>query len=113
MTMLEKLRWKSSVPDLTQEVAELALEEAEQTIKNYCHLEYIPSELEQTKLNIAADICRIRYCTSQRISGGIVKSITAGDTSYTIDVPEEQNQRMNDILTQYQTELNAYRKLRW
>lgn len=85
-------------------------EEAEETVKNYCNINEIPSGLQKITCRIAIDIYR---GTSQGDEGGLsVSSITEGDISISFRKDVEESS-IDNILSRYKTFLNRFRKVRF
>lgn len=96
---------KDDEPDL---YVEFALENAEEVIRNYCHIEEIPTGLSTTVLRMAADI----YRNEQMGSVGVprsVSSVTIGDTSTSFST--SATEFSESIMKNYKAVLNRYRKV--
>lgn len=94
------------------DIAEFALNKAEDLIKNYCHITSIPAELERLCISIAVDIFRSGFYGNANIPA-FIRSIDLGDTKTTYE-----NQAKKEIkddtafLIPYLSQLKAFRKLR-
>lgn len=90
---------------------EFALENAEETVKNYCHVDEIPAGLSTTIFRMAMDI----YRNEQPGSAGVpmdVKSISEGDTSTSFGTVSTDGYGQS-LLKAYQKQLNNYRRVRF
>ncbi len=101
-----------NIPTATQA---LAMNEAEQLIKNYCNRDFVPWQLNYTWANMAHDIIKARYSTySGDIPEHEIASIKAGDMTITRSADTIAHRVNVDELTKiYATELNHFRKFRW
>lgn len=90
-------------------LTEFALENAEEIIKNYCHIDTIPEGLSTTLLRMAADVYR-----TEQYGGGeapaVIKSITEGDTSTSYDTAETAAYA-ESVLKNYKAQLRRYRRV--
>lgn len=85
------------MPECDPEVRETFLDMAQEDILNFCNLEAVPQELEDTQVKIA-----LKYFNRWGKEGAL--SYSEGG----------QSQAYDDILTQdIKKSLYAYRKLRW
>lgn len=87
---------------------EFVLENAADTVKNYCHIDEIPKELETTVLRMAIDIYRNEQTGSSSVPQS-VSSVQIGDTrtSFSTSVTEFSESIMKD----YRAVLNRYRRV--
>lgn len=85
-----------------------ALDNAEETVKNYCRIEEIPPGLYTTVFRIAADIYRNEQLGSVNTPQN-VKSISAGDTSTTFS--SFGTEFSESIMKNYKSVLNRYRRI--
>lgn len=90
---------------------DLAIGEAEQVIKNYCTLSYIPGELVFVWANMAPDILAKDAAVSEDGGlphcGEVLTSVSVGDTSYGFASKEN---RLAKIRDDYAGQLNRFRK---
>lgn len=109
-TRMETLKSLLGITDGEKDgMLEFALNDAEETVKNYCNLENIPMGLEHTLLRMAMDV----YRNEQFGDGSVpvaVKSISEGDTSTSFGTVESTGYAQT-ILKNYQKQLNRYRKV--
>ena len=98
-----------SDPDETVKVhLEFALENAEDTVKNYCHIDEIPAGLETTVLRMALDIYRNEHMGSTNIPQ-TVSSVQIGDT--TTSFKTSAAEFSESLMKNYKPVLNRYRKV--
>ena len=88
---------------------EFALQDAEETVKNYCNLEEIPKGLEHTVMRMAMDLYRNEQFGDSTVPMA-VKSISEGDTSTSFGTIESSGYAQT-LLKNYQKQLNRYRKV--
>lgn len=86
-----------------------AQENAEELVKNYCHIEEIPEGLSKTVLRIAMDIYRNEQPGGSEVPQA-VKSVSVGDTTTSFGTAESQG-HSESILKDYKRQLNRYRKV--
>lgn len=109
-TRLEILKRLLGIPDGEKDgILEFALNDAEETVKNYCNLEEIPMGLEHTVLRMAMDIYRNEQFGDDSVPV-TVKSISEGDTSTSFGTVESSGYAQT-LLKNYQKQLNRYRKV--
>jgi hypothetical protein len=101
--VLTKLRLEESTPSI-----EIAISEAEQLIKNYCSLSYIPGELVFVWANMAVDIIKTQTAANEPVGSGMLQSVSMGDTSYSFDTSADKYRQ--ELIINYRAQLNRYRK---
>lgn len=109
ITQVEKLKALLGITDTDKDVlVEFALENAGETVKNYCHIEEIPTGLATTVLRMAADIYRNEQMGSVEVPQS-VSSVTVGDTSTSFKTSGADFSE--SIMKNYKAVLNRYRKV--
>lgn len=93
--------------DEKDETLDFVLEQARDWICNYCGLKAVPEGLMTTFYEIAVELYRSMEL-GQEQPGGVVKSITEGSVSVTMEQPGQ-----NDFFKNYAEQLNRYRKVGW
>lgn len=88
---------------------EFALDNAEEAVKNYCHIDTIPEGLSMTLLRMAMDIYRNERLGEAEVPQA-VKSISMGDTSTSFGVTETTGYA-ESLLRDYKKQLNPYRRV--
>lgn len=88
-------------------------------IMHYCNIRRIPNELNFTWSSMVIDALKIEQTTIDEIADSIddVQNIRIGDTSVSPakseGVMSTSKRAINDVVLNYKTDLNRYRKLRW
>ncbi len=114
MTQLEKLKKLLGIPledDSKDFSFQFALDDAEQTIKGYCHIDEIPEALNNTVLKMAIDLYRNENLGEEESPLGSISSISEGDTS--VSYRSNAAEFKDSLLKDYKSKLNKYRKLVW
>ncbi len=126
MTALEIVNLKIKNASITELDKELAINEIEQVIKNYCNIDKIPEELNHTWANMAVDLINYNYQLNNNddiveADSADVSSIKVGDTQ--IELGGGNNSRaktlnshipnLDQIILNYQSQLNKFRKMVW
>ena len=97
----------AEVDDDLEAKIRFALQTAQETILNYCHLEEVPSGLNVTMYRMALDVYRNEQLGSDEVS--TVKSVTVGDTSTSFGgVASDYAQ---SLLKDYEMSLRQYRRV--
>lgn len=90
---------------------EFTLENTEEIIKNYCNIDTIPTELNNTLLRMAIDLYRNESLGEEELPLGSISSITEGDT--TVSYKNINSDFKDTVLKNYEKQLKRYRKLVW
>lgn len=129
MTLLEIVVAKlhNKVDELT---CQIAIEEVEQAIKNYCNIDKVPGELKFIAANMAVDLVRYERAIIgedteelDEISLSDVTAIKIGDTNISLGKGAESSvvDRAKDshkpdldkIVLNYKEQLNGFRRMVW
>lgn len=129
MTVLEIVIAKlhSKVDEST---CQIAIEEVEQAIKNYCNIEKVPTELRFVVANMAVDLVRYEQAIVgenpeglDEISLSDVASVKIGDTSVNFGkgaesavvdkAKESHNANLDQIVMNYTQQLHRFRRMVW
>jgi hypothetical protein len=134
MTILEIVSSKAktllSSGAITEVDAQLAIDEVEQTIKNYCSVSLVPAELNFTWANMAVDLLKYDHAVNSTgdvsdIDSSEVSSLKIGDTQVQLGGTSEKstNQRatalrshvagLDAIIMNYKDQLNKQRRMVW
>lgn len=98
--------------DISKDVnLEFAIEDAENTIKGYCHMDDIPDGLNTTLIRMARELYINENLGSDTVALGSVSSISEGDTSTSFR--SNAAEFKDSLLKDYNSRLNKYRKLVW
>lgn len=110
MVELENVKALLGVTDDTKDaLIQFALDNAEETILNYCNIETVPEGLEKTQIRMAMDIYR-NETLGTAASNGKVSSLSEGDTSISYGSQFDDTFK-ESILKQYNKVLNRYRRV--
>lgn len=112
MTKLEKLKQLLGIKNDDKDfILEFTIERVENTIKNYCNIKEIPTELNNTVLSMAMELYRTENFGNEEEDKNI-KSIQVGDTTTTFETKSNKD-ISKELLKDYKVQLNPFRKLRW
>ncbi|HEX3023437.1 MAG TPA: phage head-tail connector protein [Lachnospiraceae bacterium] len=81
-------------------------------ILDYCHIDAIPSGLENTAYRMAIDLYRNENLGHEESALGSVSSISEGDTSTSFKESVDSNFK-DTLMKNYKSRLNRYRRLVW
>lgn len=110
---LAKLKALLGIEDDSKDVIlEFVIDNVEETIKNYCHVDTVPDGLMNTGYRMAMDLYRNENIGSCTGATGSVSSITEGDTSTSFRQYVDDNFK-DTVLKNYKSSLNRYRKVVW
>nr|DAM62201.1 MAG TPA: Head Tail Connector Protein [Caudoviricetes sp.] len=110
---LAKLKALLGIEDDSKDVIlEFVIDDVEETIKNYCHVDTVPDGLMNTGYRMAMDLYRNENIGSCTGATGSVSSITEGDTSTSFRQYVDDNFK-DTVLKNYKSSLNRYRKVAW
>lgn len=112
--MLNKLKGLLGIDllDISKDVSlQFALEDVEETIKGYCHIDEIPIGLNTTVIRMAMELYRNENLGDEGIALGSISSISEGDTSTSFR--SSASEFKDSLLKDYKSRLNKYRKLVW
>lgn len=110
---LAKLKALLGIEDDSKDVIlEFVIDNVEETIKNYCHVDTVPDGLMNTGYRMAMDLYRNENIGSCTGATGSVSSITEGDTSTSFRQYVDDNFK-DTVLKNYKSSLNRYRKVAW
>lgn len=110
---LEKLKGLLGIPenDSSQDIPiQFVMDDVEETIRNQCNLEEVPSGLTITAYRMAVDLYRYER-PGEGNAPLSVSSISEGDTSASFTSAADA--LAGGILKDYQGQLNRYRKVAW
>lgn len=128
MTVIEIATKKLKDLTLAQEDIQLAIDETEVAIENYCNIDEVPEALNFTWANMATDLARYTYAktTSENdILAGIdisdVSNLKMGDTQIALqggsgargNALKSHRPNLDEIVLNYKEQLNKFRRLVW
>lgn len=108
---------------------DMSLQEVDQAIKNYCHIDYIPTELLFVRVNLVVDYIRYMEANKPAVDEGIdvtqaskvgpLTSIESGGVKYGFANNASNNNfignahiaDLDDLITNYKHQLNEFRRL--
>ena len=106
---LEMLKQLLGMTDSSKEpLVAFALENAEETVRNYCHIEEIPEGLNSTVVRMAMELYRNERPGEEGVPL-TVTSIKAGDTSSSFGIVENMGYT-GSVLKNYKNQLHRYSK---
>ena len=89
----------------------IAIEEAAELIKNYCHIEEIPEGLKYTWANMAVGMIQVTTDSVGTSGGGPLSSLTMGDTSYSFATDRKTtSDAAMEFVNEFQPQLNRFRR---
>lgn len=137
MTVLEivlaKAKALKDAGSITEVDAQLAIDEVEQVIKNYCNINDtvdIPAALNFTWANMSVDLLKYTYSsnsadssTGAEVDSAEVSSLKIGDTQISLGGAASTNQRaaalrshsatLDTLTMNYTAQLNKFRRMVW
>ena len=126
MTILEIVRHKVKNLAITEIDIQIALDEVEQAIKNYCNIDELPDALIYTHANMTVDLVKYNYesnLTSDEIENNYnaadVSSIKVGDTQIQLqgnsggrgNTLRSHRPNLDDIVMNNREQLNKFRRM--
>ncbi len=110
MTQVEKLRNLLGITDDGKDfILEFTISRVEDTIKNYCNLKEVPTELGGTVLSMAMELYRMENFADED-GKQVIQSISVGDTSTTFSTKDDREKR---LLNDYKSQIDPFRRVRW
>lgn len=88
-----------------------AIDDVEETIKGHCHIDEIPTGLNNTVMRMSMDLYRNENLGDGSIALGSISSISEGDTSTSFR--SSASEFKDSLLKDYKSQLNKYRKVVW
>lgn len=98
------------VTDTSKDIPlQFALDDAQDTILNYCNIKELPKALETTAYRMAIDLYRNEAPGEETTPLGTVSSISAGDTSTSFKSPTSEFK--DHLLKDYKAVLKRFRRV--
>ena len=128
MTVLEIVRAKIKNPAITELDIQLAINEVEEVIKNYCNIDTIPEALKFTWANMSVDLIRYQHelnTNADDVLAGIdasdVSNLKIGDTQIALQgnnserskILKSHRPNLDQIVMNYKQQLNRFRRMVW
>lgn len=112
-----------------EQYADILLAEVDQAIKNYCHIDCIPKEALFVRANLVVDYIRYMEANKPSENGqvatttkvGPLTSIKSGDVQYNFadnstsasNIANAHIVDLKSMLTNYEHQLNEFRRVSW
>lgn len=116
-------------PSITDVEKDLAIEETEQAIKNYCNIDQVPEALNFTWANLSVDLIKYQNAVDnpstdlESVNLSDVSAIKVGDTNISLqggNAGSERNRTLKShqanldlLLMNYREQLNKFRRMVW
>jgi hypothetical protein len=128
MTVNEIVRAKIKDEAITELDIQLAIDEVEEVIKNYCNIDTIPDALKFTWANMAVDLIRYQYESNigeDDVLAGIdasdVSNLKIGDTQIALQgnnsergkILKSHRPDLDQIVMNNKQQLNRFRRMVW
>lgn len=128
MTVNEIVRTKIKNEAITELDIQLAVNEVEEVIKNYCNIDTIPDALKFTWANMAVDLVRYQYESNigaDDVLAGIdasdVSNLKIGDTQIALQgnnserskILKSHRPNLDQIVMNNKQQLNRFRRMVW
>lgn len=102
---------------ISSDIICMAIEEAEQIIKNYCNFREVPTELAFTWANMACDIIKsFNAAETGEPVNGAPASVNMGDTTVSVSNTQSATGHVVDLdafIQNYREQLNKFRRVKW
>ncbi len=131
LQLIEHKLIKFNIP-FDQQDAIVMLEEVDQAIKNYCHIDCIPEELKFVRVGLTVDCIRYQHAnipaegdvkldTSATSKVGPLTYLISGAVTYgfgnnktnKLDISNAHVADLDSVVTGYVKQLNAFRRAVW
>lgn len=93
-------------------VLQFVLDDIEETILNYCHVDTLPKGLVKTAYRMAIDLYRAEGFGQEAIESG-VSSISEGGATVSFKSSNYDTSFTSSLLKNYERQLMEYRRLKW
>lgn len=128
MTVNEIVRTKIKNEAITELDIQLAVNEVEEVIKNYCNIDTIPDALKFTWANMSVDLVRYQYESNNSsenvlndIDASDVSNIKIGDTQIALQGNNSERGKtlkshrpnLDQIVMNNKQQLNRFRRMVW
>lgn len=115
MELIDIIKSKLPDPKPSDEMITVHIEEVGQAIMTYCNRDDIPTELRFVHANMVVDLINGEAKKANSEANQSVQSIKEGDVQVTFANTKlsASESATESILSNYQSQLNRFRKLRW
>lgn len=93
-------------------VLQFVLDDIEETILNYCHVDTLPKGLVKTAYRMAIDLYRAEGFGQEAIESG-VSSISEGGATVSFKSSNYDTSFTSSLLKNYERQLMEYRRFKW
>lgn len=102
-------------PDADQVQTEIAIQRIESLVKDYCNRDDIPTTLNFLIADMVIDYLSLQDRKTNPDAYVSTKSVKDGDTTVELstNAMNSNEASLDSILSDYKSQLNKYRKLRW
>lgn len=111
LNKLKRLLGIELIDTLKDAILEFTIDDVEETIKNHCNIDEIPTGLNNTVMRMSMDLYKNENLGNEETALGSISSISEGDTSTSFR--SSATEFKDNLLKDYKTQLNKYRKLVW
>lgn len=129
MTLLEDVKSivttrMRDIEAVDEDLLDMAVEETQLTILNYCNLNTIPKGLKFTWANMAEDVYRFHASKGETGTDSVnmedVSQLKIGDTTIQLDrgknassISKAHRPNLDFLIMNYRQQLNQYRRMVW
>ena len=128
MTVNEIVRTKIKNEAITELDIQLAVNEVEEVIKNYCNIDTIPDALKFTWANMSVDLVRYQYESNisaddvlAEIDASDISNLKIGDTQIALQGNDSERSKtlkshrpnLDQIVMNNRQQLNRFRRMVW
>ena len=128
MTVFEIVSAKLNNEAITELDINMAIDEVGEEIKNYCNIDEIPDGLKYTWANMAIDLAKYQFEVNNPVDDILdaldatdVSTLKIGDTQIALGgnnseratALKSHKPNLDQILMNYQAQLNKYRRMVW
>lgn len=105
----------STFPDVDQTKLNMAISRIENVVKDYCNRDDVPSALNFVVADMVIDYLNLSDRKESPEKYVAAKSIKEGDVSveFGTESPKRSETSLDNLLSDYKSQLNKHRKLRW
>ena len=128
MTISEIVKAKIKDAAITELDIQLAIDEVQMVIKNYCSIDEVPEGLKYTWANMAADLVLYQYASNNSsddvlgdIDVGDISNLKIGDTQIALQgnnsergkILKSHRPNLDQIVMNNKEQLNRFRRMVW
>ena len=114
MNVFDIVKSKVQPDTFTDDELLLKIEEVAQSIKTYCNRSDIPDDLKFVHANMTLDLIGDEIKSMNPSDFAVAKSVKEGDVAVEFGTSTTASEQATMLLlTNYKSQLNKFRKLRW